>query len=160
MANLVYNRMFHVLGRSLVSGTTASAFRMMLVSTGYVPSLTHNFINSNTSSGASGEPGVWEISVGGYARQSLASIAAFEDDTNNLAGIDCADVTFSALVAGQTVGGAVVYRFSTSGGTTGDTGQDLMAFYDVTDTPTNGGDIVIQIASTSAGGALRLTSTS
>ena len=74
--------------------------------------------------------------------------------------LDASDVTFTGLAAGATIGWAILYRYSTSGGTTSDTGQDLIAAYDVTDTPTNGGDITIQWASTSAGGVLKLGSTS
>lgn len=156
MANLVYNRGFFVFARGLVSGSTASGIQVMLVSTGYTPALTHNTVDDGTTS----DPLSYEIGVGGYSRQSLSGLAAFEDDTNTLAGVDASDATFSSLSAGATIGGAVSFRYSTSGGTTSDTGQDLISFYDVTDTPTNGGDITIQWASTSAGGWLRLTSTS
>jgi hypothetical protein len=161
MANLVYSR-----GQLLAANvnSTAQVWQAMLVTTSYVANMDHNLVNSNTSSGANGEPKVFEITVGGYARQTLASLATFEDDTNDFAGLDAADITFTALAAGQTVGGCVVYRYSTSGttgaNTTGDSGQDLLAFYDVTDTPTNGGDITIQWASTSAGGILKFGTTS
>ncbi len=161
MANGVYNR-----GFTLVSAfdMTATTFRVMLVSTGYVFNPDHDFVNANTSSGTAGEPKVYEITVGGYARQNLAFVK-FEDDTNDFAGLDATDSTFTALVAGQTVGGAVIFLYSSSGTlgagqTTGDSGQNLLAFYDVTDTPTNGGDITIQWASTSAGGTLKVGSTS
>lgn len=156
MANGVYNRGFYVFGRDFVSGSTASAVRVMLVSTGYTFSGAHNTVDDGSTS----DPASYEIAVSGYARHSLASLVAFEDDTNTMAGIDASDATFTALAAGATIGGAVSYRYSTSGGTTSDTGQDLISFYDVTDTPTNGGDITIQWASTSGGGWLRLTSTS
>ena len=156
MPNIVYNRGKYLVG---TLDMTATTFRLMLVSTGYVADQDHNFVNANTSSGASGEPKVYEISVGGYSRQNV-TLTAFEDDTNDFAGLDASDVTFTALTAGQTVGGAVLYRYSSSGGTTGDSGQDIIAFYDVTDTPTNGGDITIQWASTSAGGVLKLGTTS
>ncbi len=163
MPNLVYNR-----GKILIANinTTASVLIAMLVSTSYTPDQDHNFVNANTSSGAAGEPKVNEITVGGYSRQTLANLATFEDDTNDFAGLDATDATFATLTAGQTVGGCVVYRYSTSGGstggaqTTGDSGQELIAFYDVTDTPTNGGDITIQWASTSAGGVLKFGTTS
>ena len=157
MPNLVYNR-----GKFLVANinTTAAALQLMLVSTGYVADQDHNFVNANTSSGSAGEPKVYEISVGGYSRQSLAGLATFEDDANDFAGLDANDVTFAALAAGATIGGAVLYRYSSSGGTTADSGQDLLAFYDLADTPTNGGDITIQWASTSAGGALKFGTTS
>jgi hypothetical protein len=128
----------------------------MLVTTGYSADQDHNLVDDGTTS----DPKSYEIGVGGYARQNLASRALFEDDGNDFAGLDANDVTFPALLAGATIGGAVLSRYSSSGGTTSDTGQDLIAFYDVTDTPTNGGDIVIQWASTSAGGVLKLGTTS
>lgn len=157
MANGVYARGMYVVGQM---NTTAAVLNCMLVSTSYVFNTAHNSVNANSSSGSLGEPKVYEITVGGYSRQALASLTLTEDDTNVFAYLDATDSTFSALVAGQTVGGAVVYRYSSSGGTTGDSGQDLIAFYDVTDTPTNGGDIVIQWASSSAGGVLKIGTTS
>lgn len=157
MPNLIYNRGKFILAQINAS---AAALQVMLVSTGYVANQDHNFVNSNTSSGANGEPKVYEISVGGYSRQSLASLAVFEDDANDFAGLDAADATFAALSAGATIGGAVLYRYSSSGGTTGDSGQDLISFYDLTDTPTNGGDITVQWASTSDGGVVKLGTTS
>jgi len=157
MANGVYNRGFYIWSQV---NSTSVAWQVMLVTTGYVFNQDHNFVNANTSSGSLGEPKVYESTVGGYARQALASLTLNEDDTNEFSYLDANDVTFSALVAGNTIGGAVIYRYSSSGGTTGDSGQDLLAFYDVTDTPTNGGDISIVWASSSAGGVLRVGTTS
>ncbi len=157
MANGVYARGMYLWSQI---NSTSTVFNCMLVSTGYVFNTAHNSVNANSSSGANGEPKVYEITVGGYSRQALGSLTLTEDDTNVFAYFDATDSTFSALVAGQTVGGAVVYRYSSSGGTTGDSGQDLLAFYDVTDTPTNGGDIVIQWASSSNGGVLKVGTTS
>lgn len=161
MANGVYNRGLYVVSQKDLDSTT---LRLMLVSTGYVFDPDHTRV-AHTGSNTSQSPAHFEISVGGYSRQSLASLAAFQDDVNDFAGLDAADVTFAALVAGQTVGGAVLYLYSSSGNstglaTTGDSGQDLVSFYDVTDTPTNGGDITITWASTSAGGVLKIGTTS
>jgi hypothetical protein len=152
MANGVYN-----IGKLRVANDSiaSDALRLMLVSTGYVFDADHHQVDTGAAS-----PKAFEISVGNYSRQSLAGLATFEDDTNDFAGLDANDVTFSALAAGATIGGAVLYRYSSSGGTTGDSGQDLISFYDVTDTPTNGGDITIQWASTSAGGVLKFGTTS
>jgi hypothetical protein len=161
MSNGVYNRGYSV---AQVFDMTNSTFRVMLVSTGYTFNPDHDFVNSNTSSGANGEPKVFEIAPSGYSRQNL-TLSRFEDDTNDFAGLDASDTTFTALGSGSTIGGAVIYLYSSSGTlgagqTTGDSGQNLVAFYDLTDTPTNGGDITIQWASTSAGGVLRFGSTS
>lgn len=154
MANYVTNRGKYIVG---TVDMTASTFRMMLLSTSFTSDDAFNLVDDGTTN----DPKSYEIAVGGYARQSFG-LTAFEDDTNDFAGLDVADITFSALAAGATVGWAAVYRYSTSGSpnTTSDTGQDFLWAYDVTDTPTNGGDITIQLASTSAGGALKIGSTS
>ena len=152
MANFVYNRGKYLTG---IIDATATTWRVMLLTTGYTSDDAHNTVDDGTTA----DPASYEIAVGGYARQSMA-LSAFEDDTNDFAGLDSPDKTFSALAAGATIGWAVVYRYSTSGGTTSDTGQDLLAAYTLTATPTNGGDITIQWASTSAGGVLKLASTS
>ena len=160
MANGVYNR-----GKYIVANKSLSTevLRLMLVNTQYVFDPDQNTVKDGSSS--TSDPFTYEISVGGYSRQTLAAMALFEDDANDFAGLDASDVTFAALVAGQTVGGAVCFRYSSSGpttaaATTGDSGQDLISFYDVTDTPTNGGDITIQFASTSAGSVLKFGTTS
>ncbi len=157
MPNGVFNRGKQNVGKYDVTGFT---LRAMLVNTSFPSNVTFdpdlNFVSEGTSSG----PFSYEISVGGYARQTLAAVTLTEDDTNDFAYVDANDVTFSALVAGQTVGGCVVYKYTSSGGTTGDSGQDLWAFYDLTDTPTNGGDISVVWATSSQGGVLKLGTTS
>jgi hypothetical protein len=90
----------------------------------------------------------------------LQGLTLVEDDTLEWAFFDATDETFSSLVAGETVGGAVAYIYSTTGGTTSDTGQELLSFFDLTNTPTNGGDITVQWSSTTSGGFLRLGTTS
>lgn len=156
MANLVYNRGKFLTGQVNIGSSSACNLQLMLVTTGYTSDDAHNLVDDGTTN----DPKSYEISVGGYTRQNLVSQALFEDDTNDFAGLDANDVTFSALAAGATIGWAILYRYSSSGGTTSDTGQDLLAAYNVTATPTNGGDITIQWASTSAGGVLKLGSTS
>jgi hypothetical protein len=151
MANGVYVRGRYVVGQHDVD---ALVLQLMLVSTGYAYASTGQFVDD----GSTNDPKSYEIAPSGYARQALASLALFET-TSDFVGLDAADVTYTALAAGATIGGAVLYRYSTSGGTTSDTGQDLVSFYDVTDTPTNGGDITIQWASTSAGSVLKLGTT-
>lgn len=142
----------------------ALALRLMLVTTAYVFDPDQNTVKDGTSSTSDGF--TLEITgAAGYARQSLAGLALFEDDGNDFAGLDANDVTFTALGAGATIGGALLYRYSsssptTAAATTGDSGQDVIAFYDLTDTPTNGGDITVQWASTSAGGVIKLGTTS
>jgi hypothetical protein len=80
-----------------------------------------------------------EVTVTGYSRQTLGAVTVTQDDVNDRAEADAADVVFSSLAAGETVGAAVLYRQVTT-----DADHIPIAFYDVTDTPTNGGDITIQ----------------
>jgi hypothetical protein len=152
VANYVFNRGKYIVA---TADMTATTWRVMLLTTGFTSDDAFNTVDDGTTS----DPLSYEIGVSGYSRASLA-LTAFEDDSNDFAGLDGSDKTFSSLAAGATVGWAVVYRYSTSGGTTSDTGQDLLSAYTLTATPTNGGDITIQWASTSAGGVLKLGTTS
>jgi hypothetical protein len=152
MSNFTFNRGKYLIG---TVDATATTWRVMLLTTSFTSDDGLNTVDDGTTS----DPATYEITVGGYSRQVLA-LSAFEDDTNDIAGLDGADKTFASLSAGQTIGWAVVYRYSTSGGTTSDTGQDLLAAYQLTATPTNGGDVTVQWASTSAGGVLALRTTS
>jgi len=127
----------------------------MLVTTGYTYDADHALVSDGTTS----DPESYEIGVGGYSRQDLTGRATFQDDTGDFAGLDAANPTFSALLAGATIGHMIAFRYSTAS-TTSDTGQDLIGDYPVTATPTNGGDVTIQFAATSDGGMLRLQTTS
>ena len=154
MANFLTNRRKYIVG---VTDMSASTFRMMLLTTQFTSNDALNTVDDGTTS----DPLSYEIAVGGYSRQSIG-YSAFEDDANDFAGLDHADVTFASLAAGTTIGWAAVYRYSTSGSpnTTSDTGQDFLWAYNLTATPTNGGNIVIQMGSTTAGGAVKIGSTS
>lgn len=90
-----------------------------------------------------------ELGVSGYARATLASKTATLDAGNNRVSLDAADVTFSALGVGATIGGAVVFRRA---GGADDNADPLLAFVDLNDLVTNGGDVVI---AWNAGGILR-----
>jgi hypothetical protein len=155
VANLVYNRGKYVAARFGLAATS-EALMLMLVTTAYTANQDHNLVDDGTTD----DPKSYEISVGGYSRQQLANVVRFEDDTNDFAGLDADNVTFSSLAAGATIGAGILYRYSSSGGTTSDTGQELLGNYEVTATPTNGGDITIAWASTSAGGVLKYGTTS
>lgn len=93
---------------------------------------------------------VTELTVGGYALQTLAGESVTEDDTNDFAYLDATDPVFSALVAGETILFAFLYRHVTNAAD-----SPVYAGYDVTDTPTNGGDVTIQFATPANGGALK-----
>lgn len=69
---------------------------------------------------------------------TLANKAKTKDTTNNLVKFTNGGValTWTAVAGGSTVGTIVLYKFVTN-----DAGSTPIACIDVTDTPTNGGDI-------------------
>lgn len=152
MANFVYNYGKLLLANgdlNLLSDNVA----LMLVNSSYETSATANVIvDSDTVS----EMNTYEISVSGYSRQVLTNKAVTEtDDGNNQAGFAyfaASNVVFANLASGQTIGGAVLIRDTGSNATSA-----LIAFYDIIDTPTNGGDITIQWANSVNGGVLKLS---
>jgi hypothetical protein len=106
--------------------------------------------------GSANDPASHEIAVTGYTagfsgtgRKTLASKTITTDNTNNRASFDAADITWTALAAGATIGSVALYMRGSA-----DTDSRLIAHFDVTDTPTNGGDITLQWHST---GVLLLT---
>jgi hypothetical protein len=93
---------------------------------------------------------VTELTVAGYAPQALAGETVTEDDTNDFAYLDATDPVFAGLAAGETCIGGVLYRHVTVA-----SDSPVYAFYDTTDTPTNGGDLTLQFATPANGGALK-----
>ena len=89
-------------------------------------------------------PGTTECAGGTYVRKLLASRVVVQDDTNNLAQLNAAALTWTALtVTGNTVRGAIVYRRTTQGVDDNATDQ-LVCFIDANpDRVTNGGDVVL-----------------
>lgn len=76
-----------------------------------------------------------------YARVALTGEAATEDDTNDRSNIDANDVSFGALETGGTIVGCFI--FDQAGGA--DASRNLIAVYDLTSTPTNGGTVTVTI---------------
>ena len=146
MANGVYNRAKRNAANGTLDLGTADT-RLMLVTTGYTFNPDHNFLDN----GGANDPVDHEISVGGYARQALANETVTQDDTNDFAYMDADDVVFTSLAAGQTIGGAIL--FDQAGGA--DTARVAIAFYDLVDTATNGGNVTIQWATPANGGVLK-----
>jgi hypothetical protein len=77
--------------------------------------------------------------VTGTTDQTLGSKTRTEDTTNDRIVYDAADPTFTAVASGDTVGWYIVYKFVTN-----DADSIPLFVCDVTNTPTNGGDIVVQ----------------
>lgn len=143
MANGVYNRgKYEILSGGTVWGS--SDVRMLLVKSSYTFDATHNYVSDVVAASA-------EISVAGYARVALTSEAVTEDDSNSRAYGDADDVTFAALTAGQTIGGAVLFRH-----TGVDATAPVLGFIDLADTPTSGVAFIVQFAAPGSGAAIYL----
>lgn len=109
----------------------------------YTPNKDHDFLDE---AGAN-DPTDHELNVTGYTRgfngagrKTLASKTITVDDANDRVEFDCADITWTALGAGQTIAWAIVVKEVTN-----DAATQMLCYLDVTDTPTNGSDITLQI---------------
>lgn len=139
MANLVTNKCKYELFTG-DANLDAADLRVMLIKSN-APTVDTNFVSDIVAG---------ELTVSGYARQTLSGETVTEDDTLDFAYLDATDPTFSSLVSGETVIGAVLFRHTGSDAT-----APVYAYYDVTDTPTNGGDITIQFETPANGAALK-----
>lgn len=146
MPNGVYNRGKYLLGTGL--NLNSAALHLVLVANTYTFNNDHNTLVDLEGSE------ITTSTVVGYTRQTLSSQIVIEDDTNDFAYLYAANVTFTGLFQGNTVGGAVLV--ANTGGTNANSSCQLLAFYDIVDTPTNGGDITIQWASNTNGAVLKL----
>jgi hypothetical protein len=145
MANVVTNEA----KLSLINGNIVYAsdtIKAALVTSTYTPNADDQFIDTG------GASDVVDARVSGTTDQTLGSKVLSKDTTNDFAYLDAGDVTFTAVTAGSTIAGVVVYK-DTGTPTT----SKIIAYYDVTDTATNGGDITIQWATVANGGILKLT---
>lgn len=141
MANAVYNRGKYLIFTNAIG--VASDLRVLLVKSSYTFDATHNVVTDVSAD---------EISAAGYARAPLSNEAITEDDGNGFAYLDADDTVMGSIATGQTIGGAILYKYNAS-----DASADLVAFYDMTDTPTNGAAITVQWAAPASGGVLKLS---
>lgn len=129
MASKCYNKGITKIGDGTIVYTSAT-IGVLLMKSSYVQNPDSNFVADISAD---------EISVSGYSRQTLGTKAVTQDDTNNRAVYSGADVTFSALAAGQTIGSAVIYRNTGSDAT-----SELIAYCELSSaTATNGSDVII-----------------
>lgn len=144
MANLMFNEG----NESIIDRTIdllADTIKIMLVSSTYSPNKDDQFIDT----GGASDP--VDARIPGTTDQTLASKAIAKDTTSDHVSFDATDPVFTAVTAGATVAGAVVYK---------DTGTPTtsksLCYLDLPDTATNGGDITVQFATPANGGIFRL----
>jgi hypothetical protein len=137
MASKVYLKGLEqmLLGNLAVSTDTLQA---LLVTDAYTFAETHNFVADVSGSEAAGAN-----------RPTLASKTVTIDTANGRVEVDCADLTFTSVSSGQTVGGVVFFKSVTN-----DADSYLLGFADVTDLAANGSDITYTVP---ADGFLQLT---
>lgn len=146
MANIVYNRgKKHVITDSTSLESQGLYVMLVAASYGAAANATHNVVSD-----------VVAYELTGYSRVALANATCIEDDSYGFAYLDADDVTFTAVASTQTVGGAVLYAGVTTT-STGDATANVIAFYDLVDTSTNDGDIVVSWATPANGGLLKLS---
>ena len=155
MASLIYNGAKHKMWShaTLNIDLLADTIKCMLVNNLYAANADNTFADV----GGANDPIDREINVTGYTRgfggagrKSLASKAVTQNDTDNRAEFDAADLTWTALGIGETIQAAMLIKEITN-----DAATPLIAYIDFgTGVPTNGGDITIQWGAT---GILHLT---
>jgi len=130
MASGAYNQLLTLCATGSLNWAS-DTIRVMLVSSAYTYDPDHSTVADVSAS---------EIAPSGYARQTLGSKTATIDTGANVLPLDAADSAFGALGSGATIGGAVVFK--RVGGSDAST-DPLIAFADLTDTPTNGASITV-----------------
>lgn len=139
MAETATNRFKYMLAHGdIVPGTTDLRMGLLKTLAGHtnVPDL--NFVNDMEVHADFAEL----TGASGYARVALTGEAASEVDASDWALLDCDDVAFGALGAGGTIVGAFIFAFVTN-----DNDSPVLAIYDLTSTPTNGGTVTVTTAS-------------
>lgn len=123
---------------------TGDVYRVMLMKSSYTFDENHDFVDDISAS---------EISLTGYSRQTLAGKSVNWDNTNKRAYIDATDPNWASIAAGDTIGGAVIYR-QTGGNDSTPANDDLVCFLDPTDLVTNGSSVTLQFDATNGIGYL------
>lgn len=134
----------------------SNTLKIMLVDTGYTYDPDHQVVDNGANDAT--DPSYNEIVAtnytGGYngAGRKTATLTVSKQDANNRAIITIGDLTWTSLggATNDTVGGAILIKEITN-----DTSSRLIAFFDLTDTPTNGGDFTLDFDGTN--GNLRFT---
>ena len=139
MADFVFTRGIAELFKADTDLDTAD-LRVLLLTSTYTQNKDNNFVADLGN----------ELTVGGYARQTLTGETVTEDDANDQVYLDANDPLFAALATGETIGWMVLFRQ-----TGADATAPVLCAYDVTNTPTNGSDVTVQFAAPASGAALR-----
>lgn len=128
--------------------------KLMLVGSAYVANKDDLVVDA---AGAN-DPVDEEINVTGYtpgwgnSGRKTVTVTLQANTTDDRVDIALDDQTWTALGTGATIAAAILIK---EGGAN-DTTSRLIAYFDVTDTPTNGGDITLDFNTLGAGGNIRI----
>lgn len=129
MANMNYRKSMVKIANGEIDFTN-DTFKVMLVTSSYTPSQTHEFRSDVTN----------EVSGTGYTSGgATVDLTVYEDTTNNCAKIDSADVTWSNATI--TARGAILYK------STGNASTDpIITYYDFgSDKSSTDGDFTLVV---------------
>lgn len=105
MANVIYTQFFNVLSNGGLDWDAAGTVIRCLLerdTSTYAVNKDHDFVGDLT--------GLVEITVAGYARQTVSAKAVNIDDANDRVELDFNDIAFGALPAGQTTKALIFYQ--------------------------------------------------
>ena len=118
--------------------------KIMLMKSAYTPDVDANIFVADITAN--------ELTVGGYARVTLATKFSTKDNANNRTDYGADNPVWAALAAGETIGWAVIFKQVTN-----DADSTLIAVLDGADVATNGGQITLRFNGTAVSGiAFRL----
>ena len=128
-------------GNAPWSTSTARTYQLMLISS---TTHTENADLALVDDGSTTDVASAESTSTTYSRQTMGTLSVTQDDTNDRAVLDAADVTFTSINTGQ-VDACVVIEVPTA--STSDTARYPVCYNDSTSAfpvTTNGGDLTIQ----------------
>lgn len=152
MASFMYNKAVQEILTGAID-LDSNTLKIMLVNSTYTPNRDDDVVDAGGGSDALDA----EISVSGYSGgwggtgRKTVTLTASEQDANDRAVCVIGDLTWTALASGVTIVGAILIK---EGGAN-DTTSRLIAYFDITDTPTNGGDFTLDFDGTN--GNIRFT---
>lgn len=124
----------------------ADTFEVLLLKSSPVPAFDSD---QTTVTGVLGQAANTELTDASYTangtsgRVVLGTVTVAVDQANDRGEADAPDTTYTAL-DNETIGAVVLYKRVGAAGPSGDGSHIPIAFYDVADQVTNGGNIVIQ----------------
>jgi hypothetical protein len=137
---------------------TLDTLKLMLVDTGYTFDADHDVVDNGANNGT--DPSFNEIVATNYtggfagAGRKTTTTTLVANKTDNRLDWALNDLTWTALGGGtnDTIGFALLIEERTN-----DADSRLVACFDLTDTPTNGGDVTLDFTASGAGGNMRVS---